>query len=425
MAKTFAVRIVFGIFLSLILSSCGNKSSAYDSFEKTSLGCEGNAASQQFIVQFFDGSSKVVRANSKEEFIEGYLTENLNRIAYAEHDYSVHVETPSATGSPKIFSQFADNWGAERVNASALWSQGIYGSGITVAVVDTGVDIVHPQLQGRIFVNSGEQGLDSHGRDKASNGIDDDGNGFVDDISGYDFVSDTALTGDNQYHGTHVAGIIAAEHNDSTASEQPYVQGLAPRASLLPLAFLDSTGDGVISSGVAAIKYAVAQGARVINASWGGSGCSRSLQETISTLASKNIFFVSAAGNESSNIDRWPTYPASLVLPAQLVVGATGSFDNMSQYSNYGAKSVLLFAPGDEIISTFPGNQMYSLSGTSMATPFVAGAVALLLSAEPTASIAQVRQALSQAAYHRSEYLNSSRGRLDLRVALQKLRAML
>jgi subtilisin family serine protease len=175
-------------------------------------------------------------------------------------------------------------------------------------------------------------------------------------------------------------------------------------------------------NGVYAIQYAVKRGAKVINASWGGAGCSRSLKETIAGLQAQGVIFVSAAGNDSSNIDRTPMYPASLDYAAQIVVGATGDHDHMAEYSNYGAQHVHIFAPGSEIVSTYPGGGLASLSGTSMATPFVSGAIALLLSAQPTADVVKIRQALYASAIKRGEYINASQGRMDLTQALNFLR---
>ncbi|MGZ3723194.1 MAG: S8 family peptidase, partial [Bdellovibrionales bacterium] len=266
-----------------------------------------------------------------------------------------------------------------------------------------------------------EFGADTHGGRKENNQVDDDANGYVDDYSGYDFVHNHGLLGDNQYHGTHVSGIVAGAHHDTTAKIEPYVQGVAPDAKLLPLAFLDDQGSGNMSDAVRAINYAVSRGARVINASWGGTECSATLRDAIAGLNAKNVIFVAAAGNDSANVDRNPEYPASLNLLSQITVGATGDHDYMAQYSNYGLAAVHIFAPGTNIVSTLPGGQMGFLSGTSMATPFVTGAVALLLSAVPDATPAQIRLALYNSSAKYADYLNASRGRLDLGRALTEL----
>lgn len=403
------------------LTACGKQQLASDAFEKASDACASNILEKRFVVKNRDGSIEVVEANSREEFINGYLTENLDQIEYAEHDFRVRVSDQKPIVRT-MFTSFADNWGAKRVNVSALWQQNVRGSGVTVAVVDTGMDLNHPQLRKQIAVNLGEIGADAQGRDRSTNGIDDDGNGWVDDAGGYDFLRNRPLQGDYTGHGTHVAGIIAAAHNDVSAQAAGYVQGMAPAAKVLPLAFLDDSGSGAMIDGVRAIRYAVQRGAKVINASWGGAGCSRALRDTLAELRSHGVIFVSASGNDSLNVDRWPMYPASLDYPAQIVVGAVGEHDFMADYSNYGKNRVHLFAPGSEIVSTYPDGSMVALSGTSMATPFVAGAIALLLSAEPTAEVEKIRQVLYTTARKRDEYLNASQGRMDLERALTELR---
>jgi subtilisin family serine protease len=271
--------------------------------------------------------------------------------------------------------------------------------------------------------NPGEQGLDSQGNEKATNGKDDDHNGYVDDVVSFDFYANKTFAGDYGVHGTHIGGIIAGKHSDVVAHSQSYVQGIAPKAKLLPVAFLGPNG-GNTSDGIRAINYAVARGARVINASWGGEFCSRSLRDTITALNGKNVLFATAAGNNEPghNVDRQREYPASLDLPAQITVGSISSNDFLSYFSNYGTKTVHIFSPGDSIVSTAPGGGYVFLSGTSMATPFVAGAAALLWGAEPTATIAQIREALYESSVKRDEYINASKGRLQLGTALSSLR---
>ncbi len=409
-------RFVGVIFALISLSACGKQRTSSAVFEKAGEACEADALPNSFVVKYFDGRLDRVPASSKQEFIDGFLTEHLPEISFAEHDFKVQTADVVRVLAQDV--RYADNWGASRVNAPALWQKNIRGAGVTVAIVDTGMDINHPQLRKQLATNAGELGQDKQGKDKATNGIDDDGNGFVDDSGGWDFTTNKPLLKDHTGHGTHIAGIIAGAHNDVDAQSATYVQGMAPSAKVLPLAFLDENGSGTMLNGVYAIEYAVKRGAKVINASWGGSGCSRSLKEAIAALENDGVIFVSAAGNNSTNIDRTPMYPAALDYAAQIVVGATGEQDHMAEYSNYGPLHVHIFAPGSDIISTFPGGKMASLTGTSMATPFVTGAVALLLSNNPEASVADIRQALYSSASKKSEYLNASQGRMSLGQAL-------
>lgn len=412
-----------------LLTACGGgpEEAAPSKFVKPAEECAADVIANQYIVHYTNGSMAVVHAASERQFMSQFLKPRQNEIVYAEPDFRVHAAVWKGLANQPPNSSSADNWGAQRVEADALWADGVRGQSVSVAVVDSGMDMHHPQLAPQLFKNSGETGLDSTGRDRATNGVDDDGNGFVDDVSGYDFTNggSKSLKGDYTYHGTHVAGIILAKHDDQQAKAAPYVQGLAPAAQILPLAFLDANGSGNISDGVRAIKYAVLRGVKVINASWGGPICSRSLRDTIQQLETQGVVFVSAAGNESLDIDTYKEYPASLNLAAQLTVGATGAFDYMAEFSNYGSQSVHLFAPGADIVSTIPGGSLAALSGTSMAAPFMSGAVALLLSAEPGAHVSQVRQALYNASVRRPDYINAAQGRLNLRRALAELRSLL
>lgn len=407
--RTPRILCTWTAILLLTLSACAKQKTSSSVFEKAGEECAADVIPNQYMVRYVDGSNSIEHANSDQEFMDGFITQNLARIEFAEPDYRIHSKSATLQGAGGPI----DNWGVERIGAHQLWAQNIRGAGVNVAVVDTGMDIRHPQLSNRVMVNTNEV---------AGNGIDDDHNGLIDDYYGFDYANNKGLTADNQYHGTHVAGIIAAYHTDAAAGAHNYVQGTAPESKILPLAFLDKNGEGSMSTGVTAIKYAVSRGVRVINASWGGSGCSRTLRDTIEALDAKNVLFVAAAGNDSLNIDRSKEYPASFELAAQITVGATGNHDIMADYSNYGAHSVHIFAPGTAIISTIPGAQAASLSGTSMATPFVTAAAALLLSAEPTATNAQLRKAFYAAAFKQSSYLNASLGRLDLRQALVELR---
>ncbi|MCB0383950.1 MAG: S8 family serine peptidase, partial [Bdellovibrionales bacterium] len=347
---------------------------------------------------------------SRDQFINEFIEPQIEKIDFVEADQVVRVDAELENSS--LFD-YPDNWGSQRIDASVAWQKNLRGEGILVAVIDSGVDTSHPDLAGRIYKNPGELGTDGSGQDKSSNGIDDDGNGMIDDVSGYDFVANSANVYDNSFHGTHVAGIIAAEHSD-IVHQTGHVQGVAPGAMILPLTFIDSTGGGTLGDAVRAIDYAVKMGAKIINASWGGAPCSQILGEKIASLANHNILFVAAAGNRSANIDVDREYPASYNYPAQITVGSTGNLDLMADHSNYGDIKVHLFAPGSRIVSTVPGGGYRSSTGTSMATPFVAGAAALLWSSRPQASAKEIRQLLLSSTKNDPQYRNSSHGRLDI-----------
>jgi subtilisin family serine protease len=213
-------------------------------------------------------------------------------------------------------------------------------------------------------------------------------------------------------HGSHVAGIVVADPNFGRAS------GVAPAAKIIPVSFM-YRGEGSIQGAIQSINYAVKRGAQVINASWGGPTCSKILFDTIHSLADRSILFVSASGNLGLDLDRYPDYPAAFVTPANLVVAASNSGDFLAGFSNTSFEFVHIGAPGDRILSTVPGGYGV-MSGTSMAAPMVAGAAALLLSARPRATLAELRAALLSSVDFKN-YRVSSRGRLNVEAALNHL----
>ncbi len=252
------------------------------------------------------------------------------------------------------------------------------GEGVVVAVVDSGVDITHPDLVNNIWRNSGEQ---------CGNGIDDDGNGYVDDCNGWNFAAGSAAVTDNVGHGTHVAGIIAAE-----ADNRIGIAGVAYEADIMPLKIGDTPS---LSAAIEAIAYAIDNGARVINASWGVNdpNAAAYLDVAITAAEQAGVLVVTAAGNEPVNIDTAPWYPAASSLDNVITVAASTPTDQPASWSGYGATNVDIFAPGEFIVSTLPGG--YGVySGTSMAAPMVAGAAALLWAATPEATYQEVKGAL-------------------------------
>lgn len=254
------------------------------------------------------------------------------------------------------------------------------GSGVVVAVVDTGVDISHADLNPNVWTNTDEV---------AGNGVDDDHNGYVDDRHGWDFYSNDSVVFDSassDAHGTHVAGTIAAYGNEGHG-----VVGVAYRAQIMPLKFIQ--GVGYTSNAVRAINYAVANGAKVINASWGGSGYSSSLLTAIQNAGNQGVLFVAAAGNNGVNTDASPYYPAAYPASNVISVAAMTNIGTRASFSNYGASSVDLAAPGQTVLSTVPGGFAY-YSGTSMAAPHVSGVVALVRAFRPSWSVSQVKDAI-------------------------------
>ena len=291
------------------------------------------------------------------------------------------------------------------INIEPAWALGTATS-IVTAVIDTGVDYTHPDLASNIWTNTDEV---------AGNGIDDDGNGFVDDVRGWDFVNNDSDPMDDNGHGTHVAGTIGAVGNNGIG-----VTGVAWTASIMPLKLLDQSGSGSLSDAIKAIQYARVNGAKIINASWGGGGFSSALQSAITQFITSGGLFVAAAGNEATNNDVTPSYPANY--QGVISVGASTRTDTRASFSNYGT-SVDVFAPGQSILSTLPGNRYGSLSGTSMATPQVAGALALLWGQNPTLSATTISQALINSTDNVLRASNSTHGRINVGAAATALRA--
>lgn len=271
------------------------------------------------------------------------------------------------------------DWGLDQVNAPESWAQGHRGQSVLVAVVDTGVDYTHADLDANIWLNADEI---------TGNGIDDDGNGFVDDSRGWDFVSNSNLPLDANSHGTHVAGTIAAEANGFG------ITGVAPDAKIMPVRVLDASGSGSLSTVADGIRYAAENGADVINLSLGGEFSSRELNAAVQYAENRGAVVVMAAGNTGRRI---PDAPARSARQQGIAVGAVDRNRQMPRFSNQSGRTPLNYvvAPGVDVVSTVPNNRYASYSGTSMATPYVSGAAALVLSANPSLAPTQVEAILT------------------------------
>jgi len=296
------------------------------------------------------------------------------------------------------------------IGAFAAWDRAT-GEDIVIAVIDTGISATHPDLQPNLWRNPGEV---------ADNGIDDDNNGYIDDVHGYDFVFRDGDPDDRDGHGTHVAGIAAARGDEGYG-----IVGTAFDARIMAVKLLDPAGGGYATLAAEAINYAVNNGADVINASWGGYGPSQAVRNAVAYARSRGVLFVAAAGNEGYDNNDYPLYPASYSLDNVISVAATDRRDRLASFSNYGSNSVHLTAPGEQILSTWPGSDWLYMGGTSMASPFVAGAAALLHSASPEATAQEVRTSLLTTVSplpDESGFVLSG-GRLDADAALNQLLA--
>ncbi|HUS37504.1 MAG TPA: Ig-like domain-containing protein [Verrucomicrobiae bacterium] len=285
------------------------------------------------------------------------------------------------------------------IKAPQAWDISTGSRSIVVAVVDTGIDYLHEDLRANIWTNP---------REIPSNGIDDDGNGFIDDVHGYDFVSNDSDPFDDHLHGTHVSGTIGALGNNGIG-----VVGVCWQVSLMGLKAFNEQGNGDVATAVSAIHYAIANGARVINASWSAGDRSRALADAIAEAEAAGVLVVAAAGNSHTAS---PFYPAAY--DTVLAVASVNNKDLMSPFSNFGPH-VDLSAPGEQIVSTIPDSRYDAVSGTSMSTPHVAGAAALILSQHPEFTPAQVITILKNTTDPVTSDSMIGRGRLNVFKAMQ------
>lgn len=320
-----------------------------------------------------------------------------------EKSWGLHNFGQAVDGEPAGIP-FAD---AQGLRAGSVFS----GTATTVvAVIDSGTDTAHEDLRAALWTNPGEI---------PSNGLDDDGNGFADDLHGWNFVSGNANVNDDNHHGTFCAGIIAAQSSNGKGS-----RGVAPGVKILTLKALDSQGFGSTESTVRAIEYAVAQGARVINASWGGSQYDPALYQAVRWALASGVVFVTAAGNDYKNNDtsESPVYPGAFRLPGQISVAAYNNRDEKADFSNFGKETTHLAAPGVAVFSTMPGNAYKFGSGTSFAAPFVAGAAALVIGFTAQSDPLWVKERLLRSTeplgYYEKDKLSSG-GRLAIYNALR------
>lgn len=297
-------------------------------------------------------------------------------VRFVEPNYIRTIEkTPD---DPRIGEQ----WGLTQISAAGAWDAATGSSDTKIVVVDDGIALDHADLAANIWSNPGESG-------STGNGKDEDGSGYADDVRGWDFVdedNDPSPVGADSYHGTHVAGIAAAVGDNGTG-----ISGTSWAADLIPARIFDESGTATAADVVEAYAYAARIGAPIVNGSFGGYGYSQAEYEAIQ--AASDVLFVVAAGNEALPGDLLRSYPCGYDLANVICVAASTQSDALASFSNYGTTTIDLAAPGEQILSTVPGGYGY-IDGTSMATPFVTGTAALVLSKNPGLTPAQLRSTL-------------------------------
>ena len=338
---------------------------------------------------------RLPEGTSMEKTLRSYR--QMPEVKYAQPDYllklspvkrgdtlqSTRASAPGSAVEPNdpLFKEqwalYQKNNGSD-INAIDAWKKGTGSGSVIVAVIDSGVDYNHEDLKDRMWANQAEL----HGKA----GKDDDGNGYVDDIYGYDFANKDSDPMDDNSHGTHCAGIIAASQNNGVG-----ISGIAPGVKIMALKFLGETGSGYTSDAIKCFEYAIKMGATITSNSYGGSAYNPALSEAVNRYGKLTVF---SAGNDYTDLDRYPVFPCCMLRPNMLVVLSTTSNKELANGSNFGASRVQLGAPGEKILSCVPGNRYEYKSGTSMAAPLVAGLAALVISREPEISAQELTNRL-------------------------------
>lgn len=365
--------------------SCANTKSSQTVFPTTApnAACGQMTVKNQYVVGWEDGHFSVEHGTSDSDFREKFVNKNLEKIKFIDRDIKIKIR-PLSQSDVQINTD-QNQWQVDQISARALWNMGERGNNIIVGVVDGMVDTTHIQIRNNIVFS---KQINAEINDPSKN-----------------------------IHGTHVAGIIAADPSLGIAS------GIAPDAKIAAAQFIDNDGAGSIGEAILAMNEVVNSGAKIVNLSWGGAPCVENLKYAVNDLSNRGILVVTAAGNESTNSDISPTYPAAFMFLNQLNVAATDFNDILTSFSNYGKTSVHVAAPGKAILSTIPGNQVHPMDGTSMAAPVVSGAAALLLGAVPGSTAQQVKQALITTSDKINQNLPvQSGGRINVQKALVKLK---
>lgn len=309
----------------------------------------------------------------------------LPEVEYAEPNYEISLDQAS-TDKKRVDvndPRFDEQWSLADINAVQAWATTTGSGEIVVAVLDSGVEYTHADLLNNIWT-----------RPASMTPYQDRDLGTVDDVHGYNAVTNDGDPMDDNGHGTACAGIIGAECGNNLG-----VCGVNWKTKIMPLKFMNAGGFGTVADAVEAINYAIDRkragvNLRIINASWGLTQNSRALEDVIHEAYEAGILFVAASGSTNANNDTTSHYPASYNTGNIISVAAVNKGNALAQFSNYGAKSVNLAAPGQDILTTALGNDYEQRSGTSMAAPVVAGVAALALSARPGLSVDQLRSLL-------------------------------
>ncbi len=376
------------ILMSALLVCVGCSKDDGPSNELQSPVCQKNKISKQYIAHFKNNIPTLV----EEEHVPHLLKEKGEEITLIEPNYylsgriipgdRISTDVLSPTVHPAQFFH-------DIIHTEAAWNRGHYGRGVTVAIVDTGVDISHPHLRGSISRNAGEN-------QSSENRSDDDQNGLTDDMYGWNFVSDGPQQDDETGHGTAIAGIITG------AAESPSLR-IAPQAQILPIDFMTAAG-GTEFHAHQSIEYAISRDAKIINNSW-SANCSSLLKKSFVEWSQQNVIFVNAAGNVPIDVYANEVTPSSFISPNIINVGSSDEVNARSSFSGFG-KTITLYAPGELIPIVYPSSgwdQSQAISGTSFSAAIVSGSAALLWSAFPKATAPEIISLLQDGAQQETE----------------------
>ena len=393
------MKKIYHILLGLLLIiSFGCAKDENKIIESEQPHCQRTKLEKQFIVHWKSGKSTLIHTNKADDLANFFKKNNTN-INFIEPNYLLLHANKSVIAPFNLVHPARSVH--ELIHTQFMWRQGFQGQNIVVAIIDTGINLNHPQLKSHLVINEIETLYQI-------NGIDDDNNGFVDDIYGWNFVNNQTESIDEHGHGTAMAGIITGSTNSRPSLS------MAPLAKILPVDFMNENG-GTEFHAQQAIAYAISRKVHIINNSW-SINCSELLKQAFISWKNENVIFVNAAGNSPIDVVINEIVPSSLDLPNSLNVGSLDEFGKRSSYSGFG-KTVKIFAPGEFIPTIYPTsglNESVPTSGTSVSAAIVSGAAALLWSAFPEASAVQIIDLLTLSANQEP----ASQQVLDLKKAL-------
>lgn len=376
----------------------------------TSIDDLDNEDAETVAAQYEAMSDLVIYAQANNQ-INLEPTETFRPVSQVESDASGLPDDP-LFGEQWALNNAGQNGGKVDAHLDALkaWATTSGSSDVVVAVLDSGVDYTHPDLIGNMWM-----------RPDSIPAYKDDELGNVNDLRGFNAADNRSDPMDDNGHGTHCAGIIGAEGNNNEG-----IAGINWNVQIMPLKFLGRGGFGTTKDAIEAINYAIDRkhngvNIRVINASWGSTSKSKALEDTIRAAGEEGILFVAAAGNNGTSNDKNPHYPSNYNLPNVISVASLDRTDNLSSFSNFGVKTVHIAAPGRDIVSTWLNEDYREASGTSMATPYVAGTAALILAIEPGLSVEKLRERILKSV----DKIDSVNGKVESGGRLNAAKALL